>query len=66
MGTGINHSINELALFFGGETVYIPQRPGEARHTLADISKTKEKTNWQPEKKLEEYVEEWRKKYNDC
>tara|TARA_A100001515_G_C4589798_1_gene215641 strand:- start:89 stop:994 length:906 start_codon:yes stop_codon:yes gene_type:complete len=59
LGTGTNHSINELASYFGGETVYLPQRPGEARNTLADISKTTELTSWLPTKELREYVKQW-------
>lgn len=56
LGTGINHSINELANMFGGVKKYLPQRPGEARETLADISKTTEMTGWKPEYSLEDYV----------
>jgi UDP-glucose 4-epimerase len=56
LGTGTNHSINELAAMFGGTAEYIPGRPGEARNTLADISKTTEMTTWTPQVKLEEYI----------
>jgi UDP-glucose 4-epimerase len=57
LGTSTNHSINELArLYKNSETRYIPARPGEARNTLADISKTTEKTGWQPAYSLEDYV----------
>tara|TARA_R100000664_G_scaffold4408_1_gene8999 strand:+ start:14268 stop:15110 length:843 start_codon:yes stop_codon:yes gene_type:complete len=56
LGTGTNNSINELADMFGGTKQYIPQRPGEARETLADISKTIEMTGWNPRHDLEEYV----------
>jgi UDP-glucose 4-epimerase len=59
LGTGTNYSINELAEFFGGEKEFIPQRPGEASITLADISKTAEKTGWKPNIKLENYISEW-------
>ena len=56
MGTGTNHSINELADLFGGRKKYLPARPGEARTTKADISKTTEKTGWTPKFTLEKYV----------
>jgi UDP-glucose 4-epimerase len=59
LGTGINYSINELATFFGGERVYLSQRPGETRNTLADISKTAKLTYWQPIKNLQDYIKEW-------
>jgi len=58
LGTGRNHSINELASMFGGKMKYLPARPGEARETLADISVTTKNTGWKPEIKLEDYVKE--------
>jgi UDP-glucose 4-epimerase len=56
LGTGTNNSINELADMFGGEKKYLPQRPGEARETLADITKTTEMTGWTPRHNLEDYI----------
>ena len=58
LGTGTNHSINELANMFGGKKKYLPPRAGEARETLADISVTTQKTGWQPKFKLEDYIKE--------
>ena len=60
LGTGTNYSINELASMFNGTKIdYIPPRPGEAKMTLADISKTTEKTGWTPKVKIQSYVEEF-------
>ncbi len=56
LGTGTNHSINELAQMFGSDKKHLPARPGEARETLADISFTTEKTGWVPNHTLEGYV----------
>jgi UDP-glucose 4-epimerase len=56
LGTGTNHSINELADLFGGNKKYLPPRQGEARTTQADISFTTEKTGWVPKHTLESYV----------
>ena len=56
LGTGTNHSINELADMFGMEKKYLEARPGEARETLADISKTTEQTGWAPQHNLGEYI----------
>lgn len=56
LGTGTNHSINEVAKMFDREYTYIPQRPGEAKETKADISFTKEKLGWCPKMSLEEYI----------
>ncbi len=59
LGTGTNHSINELAAMFGGDKKHLPARPGEARETLADISFTTEQTGWTPKYNLEGYVKEF-------
>ena len=56
LGTGTNHSINELADMFEIEKKYLPARPGEARETLADISETTKLTGWTPQHQLGEYI----------
>jgi len=57
LGSGRNYSINELAQLFRPHQIrHIPARPGEARVTLANISKTTEVTGWKPEFCLEEYI----------
>jgi len=60
LGTGINHSINELAEMFGGKVEYIPARAGETHTTLADVSETTSKTDWEPRESLADYVDEWK------
>jgi UDP-glucose 4-epimerase len=57
LGTGKNYSINEIADMFGGEKKYIPQRPGEALETLADISETTRLTGWKPVHNIVEYID---------
>jgi len=59
LGCGKNYSINELADMFGGEKVYIPKRPGEARDTLADFSEMFKATGWESKVKLEGYITNW-------
>lgn len=56
VGTGTNHSVNEIADMVGGPRINIPQRPGEARITLADNTKLKTLLKLTPEIKLEEYI----------
>ena len=56
IGAGENHSVQEIADIIGGEHVYIPQRPGEARDTLADISKARRILGWEPKVKLSEGI----------
>lgn len=48
VGAGERHSVNEIAAIIGGPTVQMEGRKGEARHTLADISLTKERLGWEP------------------
>ena len=59
LGTGTNYSINELAALYQTRTVFIPQRPGEAQVTLADISKARKELDWEPKEDLKNYVKEW-------
>jgi len=56
LGTGTNYSIKEVADLFGGQKKYLPSRTGESQETLADISKTMEKTNWNPQVRLTDYI----------
>jgi len=58
LGTGVNYSINELVKMFDCEKIHLPSRPGESQETLADISKTIEKTGWKPKYSLENYIKE--------
>jgi len=57
VGFGKDYTINEIAKIFGSEHVYIPERKGESRITLADISKIKKEFNWEPTISIKDYVE---------
>lgn len=48
IGFGQNISILELANLISNNKKYIPSRIGEAKTSLADISKIKKNFNWQP------------------
>jgi UDP-glucose 4-epimerase len=58
IGTGTNHSVNEIAALMGGETVNISPRPGESRVTLANITKAKTQLGWTPQIRLEDWIAE--------
>lgn len=58
VGSGVNYSILELADMIDFNKVSIGIRPGEARETLADISKIKRVLSWQPTKSLVDYINE--------
>jgi len=57
IGTGKNHSVNEIAAFISDNTVNIPERPGEARETLADIKRANNLLDWEPKITLEDYFD---------
>ena len=57
VGSGINYSVLDLAKMMGGEYNHLPARVGEARDTLADITKIKKVLGWSPSKSLKEYMD---------
>jgi UDP-glucose 4-epimerase len=58
LGRGNNYSINELAEMFGCGHTYIPERPGEARITLCDISEANKNIGYEPKVDIGDYVKE--------
>ena len=56
VGTGYNHSVNELASFISNITTFLPIRRGEARETLANTKLFHEIFGWIPKNRLEEWV----------
>jgi nucleoside-diphosphate-sugar epimerase len=54
IGRGRNVSVNRIAEIIGGDKVYLPARPGEARHTLADWHQARDILGWRPEIDLED------------
>lgn len=58
VGTGKNHSINELASLISDNIEFIPPRIGESRVTLANNNKARNILRWFPTKEIEEYITE--------
>jgi UDP-glucose 4-epimerase len=56
IGTGRNYSINELSEMIGNDRVYVPERVGETRETLADNSRARKELGWEPRVRLEDYL----------
>ena len=56
LGSGKKTSINTIAKIFGGKRKFIPFRPGEPKHSLANISKLKKDINWKPKISIEEGI----------
>ena len=67
LGSDNPQSINFLAKLIGGETIHIPNRPGEPRSTWANIKKINNKLKWKPKvsfrngvKKMLDQIEDWK------
>jgi len=58
IGSGNSYSVLEIAEMIGGQTEFIAARDGEARDTLADVSKAKTLLDWEPTKWVEDYIRE--------
>jgi len=54
IGYGKSYSINELTKMIGGKTVNIPEKKGEARETLADITRAAKYLDWSPKISLKD------------
>ena len=61
LGRGVNHSINELASYFGSNypTKYIPARKGEYDITLCDDENTREGLDYNPTRNLDDYIRDF-------
>ncbi len=57
VGSGINYSIMELVNMIGGDHIHIQPRIGEAQISLANIDKTVQILNWQPEGSLKDWLD---------
>ncbi len=58
IGQGSRVSINRIAEMIGGPVVYLPSRPGDMRHTLADLSLAERTLGWRPEVTTEDGMAE--------
>jgi UDP-glucose 4-epimerase len=56
IGTGTNHSVNDIAVMVGGETTNIPSRLGEARVTMANTEKANKHFGWKAKVSLEDWL----------
>ncbi len=56
IGTGQSYSVLDIVEMVGGSHVHIPPRPGESRHTKADVSRALENLGWSPTISLKEWI----------
>ena len=62
VGTGTNHSVNQIADMICPSYTknFIPPRPAEARVTLADISKAKKLLGYMPSIEISDWIDEYK------
>ena len=65
VGSDKHYSINQLIELLGGETTYVPKRPGEPDCTFADTTKIHEILGWKPEVSFQDGVAEMLKHLDD-
>ena len=58
VGTNHNHSVIDLAKMISDVVKFIPERPAEAKETLANMTKMNIHFNWKPQKRIEDYIKE--------
>lgn len=61
MNIGCGHAItiNELANAIGGKTIHLPERKGDIKHSLADISRAKKILGFKPKKSVTTWIREF-------
>jgi UDP-glucose 4-epimerase len=58
IGSGVNHSVKELADLISDRQMFGPRRPGDAEITLADIKLASKLLGWSPTVRFEDGVRE--------
>jgi len=59
IGTGTNHSINEIAEMVGGSTSHIRDRPAEAQETRAYVVRAEERLGWVATRGLPDMIDSY-------
>jgi nucleoside-diphosphate-sugar epimerase len=58
IGSGTNISVVAIAQKISNNYIFVPERLGEARDTLANISKAEELLGWEPLYNVADYIEQ--------
>jgi len=64
IGCGQPRTVNELVKIMGGDSVFIPPRPGDPRFSGADNKKAKKLLGWEPTISLEEGIKRLKKDWD--
>ena len=61
LGRGVNHSINEVASYFGSDypKEHIPKRDGEYDVTLCESDEARKLLGWVPSKNIDDYIKDF-------
>jgi len=63
IASGVQTSVNDIAMLIGGDTTHVSERKGEVRFMQADITKAKELLGWEPTIELEEGIATLKKEW---
>ena len=58
VGTGRNYSVNDIADMIHHNQINIPPRQGEAKTTLADVSKIKNMIGWEAQVDIQDWIKD--------
>jgi UDP-glucose 4-epimerase len=61
LGTGMNYTLNMVAIMFSDDIVHIAPRPGEVHTTCADPTAINAATGWKASVALHDYVQNWKR-----
>ncbi len=59
LGPKTMHTIKDVAELFGGEIRMLPEKPGDRKTVVIDLSKTEEELGWTARIRLEDHVREF-------
>jgi UDP-glucose 4-epimerase len=59
LGPKAMHTIKDVAELFGGEIQMQPEKPGDRKTVVIDLSKTEEELGWTARVRLEDHIQEF-------
>ena len=66
VGTGRSYSVLDLTDMIGGSKRFLDPRPAEAKHTLADVQKSRQLSGWVPSQSMEDYIKKHSQICTEC
>lgn len=59
LGPKVMHTIKDVAELFGGKVVMVPEKPGDRKTVVIDLTKTEEQLGWKALVRLEDHIQEF-------